>query len=156
RLVPLSVASGALLVVALAFWVAAALVLVWLFHAVRNVHALGARAFPFTPGTAVLWWFIPFANLVQIPRIVSATWRASNGSSAWRENETTPLVAIWWGSHLASRLLGLLAYRAHSDSVAVPAVITLLSAVAGVSLASILDGIDAKQASAAARFERMV
>jgi hypothetical protein len=44
--------------------------LAWLNRAYRNLPALGARGLKFTPRSAVLWWFCPFANLVVPFRVV--------------------------------------------------------------------------------------
>jgi len=39
--------------------------LIWEYRAFSNLSALKAQHLEFTPGWAVGWWFIPFANLVK-------------------------------------------------------------------------------------------
>ena len=51
--------------------------LVWLHRASRNLHLLSGRQMRFTPGWAVGWWFIPFANLVMPYKVVRESGRSS-------------------------------------------------------------------------------
>jgi|GEM_PF-1506484 len=74
----------------------------WVRRATCNVKALGASDPEFSPGWAIGWWFIPFANWVQPLRVLNQAWRASNPSlpttpgDDWRRTPLTPLLPIWW------------------------------------------------------------
>ena len=74
----------------------------WTRRATCNVAALGAESPTFSPGWAVGWWFIPFANWVQPLRVLNQAWRAADpaavaqGGQAWRSARLTPLLPIWW------------------------------------------------------------
>jgi hypothetical protein len=142
-----------------AFLISAVIFLVWLHRAVKNLFALGRHDFPFSPGSALGWCFVPIANFVQIPKIVSAVWRASDGSDhrhpgrTWQTNPKTPFVAMWWATHLLS---GLARRLAQQDPTFVNGASTLLSCIAGVSLIAIIGGIDERQAALAARAQQMV
>jgi hypothetical protein len=103
--VPAAVGGGAL-VYGLARLVASIIFLMWVHGATRNLTALGAMNVPFTPGWAVGWYFVPFANLVMGYRVMATIWRESQPTTV-DENGTIvkPKMAIvgwWWGFYLIS------------------------------------------------------
>lgn len=67
---------------------------VWLYRAVANARAIG-RPIEFTPGWAIGWWFVPFANIVRPYQIVRSLMdelgTPNNSPVLW-----------WWGSYLAA------------------------------------------------------
>jgi hypothetical protein len=84
-----------------AVWGAAALFFWWLQRAVRNLRALGADGQKFGPKSAILWWFVPFVNLVQGARVMLEVAQASSAnsfepSSAWKSRAPDPVVMLWW------------------------------------------------------------
>lgn len=73
--------------------------LMWQHRSQANVRALGAGDLKFTPGWAVGWWFIPFANVVQPFRAMRELWKASDpdaGAVDWKGRPSTPLLPAWW------------------------------------------------------------
>src|SRR6185295_7113854 len=52
---------------------------VWQHRAQRNAIELAYGKLQFTPGWAVGWWFVPFANLVKPFQTVRELWKASHG-----------------------------------------------------------------------------
>lgn len=44
--------------------------LIWEYRAFNNLSVLRARNLEFSPGWAVGWWFVPFANLVKPFQVV--------------------------------------------------------------------------------------
>lgn len=54
------------------------LFLVWEYRAFTNLSPLKARNLEFSPGWAVGWWFIPFANLVKPYQAMKELWRDSD------------------------------------------------------------------------------
>jgi hypothetical protein len=83
--------------------------LVWFYRAADNARVIGQRRLLTTPWTAVLWWFVPLANLVRPYRAVKAVYWASETRST---NLTGDLVArspgifpLWWGTWLVSAWL---------------------------------------------------
>jgi hypothetical protein len=141
-----------------AFWIATVFFFVWLHRAVKNLGALGRADFPFSPGMAIGWWFVPVANVVQAPRIMDALFRASGGDDLthrwrhWRQNRSTPLVAVWWAAHLVSGFAAVV----HWEPVATWLVATTLTTIGGLSLVALVGGIDRGQAALAARVGRIV
>ena len=87
--------------------------LVWLHRASRNVPALGnpKSKVEFTPGWAVGWFFIPFANLVMPYRAVREVWEKSDPAVRTQQDVmfTPPssggLLLGWWVAWVASNVL---------------------------------------------------
>jgi hypothetical protein len=78
--------------------------LIWHYRAQSNLDALGAADKHFSPGWAVGWWLIPFANFVMPVRTTAELWRASDPSAGaidWKGRRLTPLFAVWWTAWLA-------------------------------------------------------
>ena len=82
---------GILAVTAVAF-------LVWVYRASENAHALGFPNLKFRPGWAVGWWFVPFANLIQPPRIMAELDRVADAAdpAAGRDHVGGIAVIVWW------------------------------------------------------------
>lgn len=74
----------------------------WLRRACTTVRELGAVGLQVTPGMAVLWFFIPFANLFMPYRTVGELWRASIHHEDWAVHRPSRRVGLWWGLHLAT------------------------------------------------------
>ena len=88
--------------------------LIWLHRAFNNLSALKAQNLEFSPGWAVGWWFIPFANLVKPFQVIRELWNESDPNF---DQETgflntsagTPeIVGFWWGAFLLSGFVGRL------------------------------------------------
>jgi len=53
--------------------------LIWLFRIYKNLDVLESQQNrEFTPGWAVGWWFVPFANLVKPFQVMREAWFDSN------------------------------------------------------------------------------
>jgi hypothetical protein len=74
---------------------------IWQHGAQRAAGSLSSEPLKFTPGWAVGWWFIPFANLVQPFRTVNELWKASHGG-VWRNLSTWFVIPLWWAFWIAS------------------------------------------------------
>lgn len=84
-------------------FIGAAIALVaWLRRTVANVPALGGGTPIVTPNWAVIWWFIPFANLVKPPQIVADVRRrlAPEGSKS-----TSRIVIGWWLAYVLGSIV---------------------------------------------------
>ena len=60
----------------------------------------------FTPGWAVGWWFVPFANLVKPFQAMRELWKASGGEENWGHARTWSLIGWWWAAWLTAGVLG--------------------------------------------------
>ena len=78
--------------------------LAWQYRMVQSVEPLTHDAPVKTPGRSVLWWFVPFANLVVVPRIY-------NDLKDKLTRSTASLVGWWWGSYLVANTVTNLAGR---------------------------------------------
>ena len=124
--------------------------LMWVFTAYRNMSALRMPG-RFTPGWAVGWWFIPFASLVQAPRVML---------DLWRETRQPPAVVwTWYGLWVGSSIVAVVgalsgagslsAVGRTTDSVVWSAMLHIASSamtmLAGVTLFSVIRQVQAGQ-----------
>ncbi|HEU0151921.1 MAG TPA: DUF4328 domain-containing protein [Arenimonas sp.] len=82
----------------------------WIFRAAWNIRHLGAKRLEFSPGWAVGWYFVPFANLVYPFRAMKEIWLASHDPARWREG-SVGLLTAWWTLWLAGNIIGNIALR---------------------------------------------
>jgi len=59
-----------------------------------------------TPGKALLFYFVPFVNLVLPYRGMRELWQASHSPSGWREQPVPALVPVWWTFWLVTNVFG--------------------------------------------------
>ena len=85
---------------------------VWQHRAQRNAIELADGKLEFTPGWAVGWWFVPFANLVKPFQTVRELWKASHGGDNGRVVATWSVIGWWWGIWLGASVLGRFIARA--------------------------------------------
>ena len=83
----------------------------WIFCAAWNVRHLGAKRLEHTPGWAVGWYFVPFANLLMPYRAMKEIWLASHAPQDWRPDEPAGLLSTWWGLWLAASVVGHVSFR---------------------------------------------
>ena len=97
----------------LGFLVTAVSFLMWMHRVYRNLRALGNRILGFSPGSAVGWWFVPFANLVQPYLAMKEIWRGSDpqsfGGTHNQQKASSAVVGWWWAFHLT---MGFVLYLA--------------------------------------------
>jgi|GEM_PF-1616307 len=75
------------------------LLLIWIYRSVRNLLALGIQGMRYSPGWAVGWFFIPFANLIVPPLVLTEIWKASSPAARpgdWRRGSLNLFVPLWW------------------------------------------------------------
>lgn len=82
----------------------------WIYRAAWNVRHLGAKRLEFSPGWAVGWYFVPFANLVMPYRAMKEIWLASRSPQDWQPGPAG-LLPLWWGLWLAGGVLGNISMR---------------------------------------------
>jgi hypothetical protein len=95
--------------------------LIWLYKAFYNLPALQSRNLEFSPGWAVGWWFIPFANLVKPYQVVRELWNESNSDvdkQSFLSNSvgTSPMLGYWWGLFISGNILGRIADKISETS----------------------------------------
>ena len=80
--------------------------LVWQHRGQANLVAARVSGLRFTPGWAVGWWFVPFANLVKPFQTMRELWKSSGGEEDWEHSRTWPVIGWWWAAWLTSGVLG--------------------------------------------------
>jgi uncharacterized protein DUF4328 len=82
--------------------------LLWQYRAHANLRALGAANLAYSPGWAVGWWLIPFANIVLPYLTVRELWKASHpdaGAIDWKARGGAAIVGVWWTGRLVTQAL---------------------------------------------------
>jgi hypothetical protein len=83
----------------------------WIYRAGANARALGAHGMRNSPGWAVGWYFIPFANLWKPYQAMKEIWQASQAPANWQAVRPTALLGWWWALFLISGILGNISFR---------------------------------------------
>ena len=113
------------LVILLLFVGSGILWLVWQHRGHANLRAAGVDRLRFTPGWAVGWWFVPFANLVKPFQSVRELWKASDGAPLWSQTRTWPVIGWWWAGYLVFNVLdGVASAYFADDALTVDSLIT--------------------------------
>lgn len=114
-------------ILVLAAWIAAfASFLLWFYRAHRNLPTLAARRIKYSPRWAVGSFFVPVLNFARPFQVMCEVWHGSNPATLERDlgqkarirlavrEETPPLVGWWWGTFVASALVGAFIARLSS------------------------------------------
>lgn len=84
----------------------------WLYRMCWNAHSLaGTRQMTVTPRWAVLWYFIPFANLWMPFVAMRETWKASASPDNVADARSHPMLPLWWVLWLVTGVLSWAAMR---------------------------------------------
>jgi hypothetical protein len=157
---PIEIAGGVLgLVVTGANLGAIILVCRFTYRAMKNlwlIHAVGADT---SPGWAVGWYFIPFANLVKPAQAMRQIWRASHEPRGG--GDTPPLLSLWWACWIISNILGNIStqltirsggfgeaitnYDMYTAGLVVDAIVAPISIASALLLRAIVGGVAAAQ-----------
>jgi hypothetical protein len=89
--------------------------LIWLHRAHLNLIVGRLQQLTYTPGGAVLSFFIPIVHLVRPFYVMKEIWSGSahlssgDPARSWREAKTSPVIACWWLFFLGTPALGRVA-----------------------------------------------
>jgi Domain of unknown function (DUF4328) len=85
------------------------------YRTMKNLEALNAPGERMGPSMAVIWYFIPFANIFLPYRGVSQIWKGTFELSG--ESEPDDIVKLlWWLLWVASNILGTWSFRASMEA----------------------------------------
>lgn len=116
----------------LAFVVSVILVAMWIHRGHKNLHDYGLDGLEFTPGWAVGWYFIPFANLIKPYQAMRELWNASTGAGESFTSEAPGFLKAWWGTWLIGNIISNISSRmANSLDASVLELSAMLGAVSG-------------------------
>jgi hypothetical protein len=83
----------------------------WIYRVACNVRALGADDLDDSPGWAVGWYAVPFANLVRPFRAMRQIFLASEKPHDWDDNSKPTLIIVWWTLFLLYSIGGYITGR---------------------------------------------
>jgi hypothetical protein len=104
--------------------------LIWYYRATKNIHSIGAKEVT-SPRMAVIWWFIPIANLWKPYKVTQQIWKASNpevkltDGIEWKNSPSSNIIKLWWvlalvsifGSLIVSSIVGVSSVPTYSDEL---------------------------------------
>lgn len=142
---------------ALILLVAVVFVAQWIYRAHANLRAAEIDGLSFTPGWAVGWYFIPFANLIKPFQAMRELWNASLALDEGYGSEADPRLKLWWGAWIGGNILSNIGTRMEgygtSGSTAAGAVLDIVSTAvlvaAGWFLLQIVETVNGAQRSGA-------
>lgn len=112
----------------------------WTYRAAANAHAL-RPGLPTSPGWAVGWYFVPFANLFKPLNSMKDIWRVSFRRESGKLAPPDSILGIWWAFWILTCITGNIAFRlAMSGGVDVSMLVTsawfsIFSAITGICAA---------------------
>lgn len=116
--------------------------LIWEHRAFSNLSALKARHLEFTPGWAVGWWFIPFANLVKPFQAMRELYNESDPDfdpnlGFLSTSSTAPsMMGFWWAFWIIGNIFDNITSRV--DDMTVFPVLMIISSVFRVTAGALL------------------
>lgn len=83
----------------------------WIYRACSNAFALTQKGMETTPGWAVGWFFIPFANLWKPYQAMREIWVASENPGKWFVVDRPAILPVWWFLWIASSIFDNISLR---------------------------------------------
>lgn len=111
--------------------------LFWLYRVCKNARILSSQTLETTPGWAVGWYFIPFANLWKPYGVMREIYKASRNPLSWRQSGQASIVGLWWAINLFGNFVGLwvnILTKSEGADVRVPGLLLYLAIVIHQSL----------------------
>ena len=87
--------------------VAGILFLIWTYRIVKNAHYISYRPLRYSPGWAVISYFIPIWNLFRPFTVLSDAHKASKNPGNWTVASGCVLMGWWWGAYILSSCLNI-------------------------------------------------
>lgn len=84
----------------LVLWASGIAFLFWTHRIVKNAHCLTYHPLRFSPGWAVLYYFIPILNLFRPLQALSDAHRVSKNPGDWWAASGSSLLVWWWVIHI--------------------------------------------------------
>jgi hypothetical protein len=126
------------------FLVCASVWLLWQYRAHANLYAFTVPELEYRPRRAVIWWFVPVANLWRPFEALRELWKASGPQVRWWERTTWRLIGWWWVAWLFTGFGTpwlLVAFREIPDRRGIPLeTITANRIVIAMHIASVVAG----------------
>ena len=116
-----------------AFVLGVIFVAMWIHRAHDNLHKADIEGLEFTPGWAVGWYFIPFANFFKPFQAMRELWNKSTGRID-RDDQVTPgHMGFWWACWVLGNILANISTRmADTTNIDTYEASLVISAISGV------------------------
>jgi hypothetical protein len=134
------------------FIVTAILVAMWIYRAHANLRAAEQPDLQFSPGWAIGWYFVPFANLFKPFQAMRELWANSLNHNDSFGQEADWRLKSWWGGWIVGNLLNSMSSRIRvlgGEAVAIPLDVATFGAlgIAAWYLLKIIETVNAAQRS---------
>ncbi|MFA6001538.1 MAG: DUF4328 domain-containing protein [Thermoleophilia bacterium] len=87
------------------------LLVIWVYRAAVNLRAMNVQGLKYSPGMAVVWFFIPFANFIMPVFVLRELWRGSNPRTSetgdTRQTRVPFYVGVWFLIYVIAGFLAL-------------------------------------------------
>lgn len=80
------------------------LLITWTYKMNKFCWSQGVKSMEITPIMTIVWWFIPLANLIAVPRTLMEISRALSLKENWKELPSFKLIIPWWLSFIGVRI----------------------------------------------------
>lgn len=127
----------------------------WIHRAHKRLQQADVAGLEFSPGWAVGWYFIPFANLIKPYQAMRELWTTSHATSDHFAVDAPDLLKVWWGTWIVGNILTNISFRMSmngdpgllSSSYMIGAIGSFLTAICGVLIVRIIRQVtEAQQA----------
>ncbi len=88
----------------------------WIYRAHANLRLAGYPGLEYTPGWAIGWYFIPFANLVKPLHAMRELWKASHGAADLQGEPASNPLNAWWACWIVSNIVSNIGTRLSDES----------------------------------------
>tara|TARA_Y100000817_G_C16666942_1_gene459721 strand:+ start:56 stop:685 length:630 start_codon:yes stop_codon:yes gene_type:complete len=123
--------------------------LMWIHRAYSNLPILGKYSPKTTPGWAVGWWFIPFANLFKTFGVMKELYILTGEDGA---KISTNILGLWWAFWIFSifiyaifNIRSITNLEDYLGNIAINLFVTIMEIIAGILFLKILTSITYSQ-----------
>lgn len=140
---PLEAIYGIILLLNVVIFIASVIVVcLWIYRAHANLRDYGFEGLEYSPGWAVGWYFIPFANLFKPFQAMRELYTTSHGVDDRFGSEAPGSLGVWWGAWIIGNILGNVSTRislmGDGSNMQVAIVLSLASSVCMIVAAYLL------------------
>ena len=77
----------------------------WFYVSAKQNQSSAVKNLSVTPGWAVGWFFVPFANLVMPYRALKEIYKASFNNAEWEQNPIPHYFPVWWATWIVTNVV---------------------------------------------------
>jgi len=83
----------------------------WLYKANKSLREMGVQGLQYGPGWGIGGFLVPFLQFVRPAQVTQEIWKASDPDigaddpTEWILNSASPLIGVWWGLVIVSKLI---------------------------------------------------